>query len=122
MLKDLLLAIKNSTIVIPEHTDPGSVEDCWKEVFEIIEGLQIEGVTIVEVGIDPNDWKPLLPPEPSLTAQDWNLILPPGTVSTVAPTLSGLFNCGVCGEEKCTDQDIIYICADCGSAPKETHE
>jgi len=35
--------------------------------------------------------------------------------ATGAATLSGLYNCYVCGEEKCAEEQKLYLCKDCGT-------
>lgn len=36
----ILNAIERETLPIPEHTDPGAIEDCWREVYELLEELK----------------------------------------------------------------------------------
>jgi len=39
-LKDYLQTIKEETQPINGHTDPGAVEDCWRQVFDIVENFE----------------------------------------------------------------------------------
>lgn len=40
MLKKLLETIRNETIPLPGHPDPGALQDCWDEVFELLESVE----------------------------------------------------------------------------------
>lgn len=44
-LREILLTIKQETQPIDGHPDPGALEDCWNEVFEVIAGMEkgVEG-------------------------------------------------------------------------------
>lgn len=37
MLKQLLETIRNETVPLPGHPDPVALNDCWNEVFELLE-------------------------------------------------------------------------------------
>lgn len=39
-LREILLTIKQETQPIDGHPDPGALEDCWNEVFEVIAGME----------------------------------------------------------------------------------
>ena len=50
-LRDVLSTLQRETRPIEGHTDPGSIQDCWNEVFETLDRLDKFYATL----FDPTD-------------------------------------------------------------------